>query len=306
MFMKKILLLFIFHALFFSFAFGQDDLDALLDAQESSEPKKEYVFATFKASRLINMNTVEMLAKGASEFRISHRFGKFNSGFYNFYGLDQATIRLGLDYGITDWLNVGFGRSSLQKNYDGFIKARLLRQVKGGMPISLAMFSSMAVSATKPVQDDPTDVFYGRIAYTHQVILAKKFSEYFSWQIAPTLVHRNLVNTAADKNTVFAVGTGGRLKLTKRMSLNAEYFYRIRTDANSPTFTENNDSFSLGLDIETGGHVFQLHFTNSVSMIEKGFIAETQGKWQDGAINFGFNITREFQFNNKKREEKTW
>jgi opacity protein-like surface antigen len=285
---------------------AQDELDAMLDEAEKAEKKRDYVSATFKATRMINMNTVEMLAKNAAEFRISHRFGRLNQGFYELWGLDQATIRLGLDYGITDWLNVGAGRSSSGKNYDAFLKARLLRQEKGGMPLTVNVFSSIAISAVKPVPNDPTNYFAGRIAYAHQIILGRKFNEYFSMQIVPTLVHRNLVETRKDKNTVAAIGAGGRLKLTKRVALNAEYFYRLKTDKESPTFTDFNNSFSIGFDIETGGHVFQLHFSNSLSMIEKGFVAETQGRWDKGDVFFGFNITREFQFGNKLKKEKTW
>ncbi|WP_241739112.1 DUF5777 family beta-barrel protein [Pontibacter beigongshangensis] len=275
---------------------AQDDLMALAEAQDSAA--EQVVGGTFKSTRLVNGHTVETNGSHALLFLISHRFGTVNSGAYNLFGLDQATIRLGLEYGITDNFTVGVGRSSLEKTYDGFVKYKLLQQKSPGaqMPVTLTLFSSMALTTLRrqnPEQDFP---FAGRLTYTHQLLLARKFSERLSVQLAPTLVHRNMVATGQDENNVYAFGAGGRYKLTKRTSVNAEYFYML-PGATADSFV---NVLSLGADIETGGHVFQLIFTNAQGMVEKFFIPQNQGTWASGDIYFGFNISRMFHLGGKK------
>ncbi|WP_338768795.1 DUF5777 family beta-barrel protein [Bernardetia sp. ABR2-2B] len=291
--------------LFFSyfliqFSFAQDDLDALLDEQEEESPTTDYVLGAYKSTRLINLHTTEKVAKGALEFRISHRFGTLDGGGYEFFGLDQATIRLAFEYGISDRVMIGLGRNSFQKTYDGLFKADLLRQSTGekNMPISLTYVGTAAINTLKPPTGQERTLA-NRLSYSNQLILSKKFSEGFSFLLAPSWVHRNLVPTENDANDIYALGFGGRIKLTKRTSFNAEYIYRLPVE-NSPLFDSFYNSLSIGFDIETGGHVFQLHLTNSRSMIEKGFIAETRGDWLDGGIHFGFNLTREFVVNRSK------
>ncbi|KOY85957.1 hypothetical protein AD998_07195 [bacterium 336/3] len=267
-------------------AYGQEDL---LKELENGTKDTTAVFSTFKGTRIINLQSIENPASKDLIFLISHRFGRLNEGISEFFGLDQATIRLGLEYGINDNIAVGLGRSSLNKTLDGFVKIKLLKQTADNrIPLSVSWFSSMAantLSYTNPAQDD---FLGGRMAYTHQLLLARKFSSKFSLQVSPTIVHRNLVNTPQDPNRVFAVAMGGRYKFTKRLAITAEYI---------PTFTDmpnNTQSVSLGLDIETGGHVFQLHFTNSQGMIDRYFVPETTGLWEKGDIYFGFNVARVF------------
>ncbi len=267
---------------------AQDDLLSLLEEEETVD----YVTASFKTNRVINLHSLENTAKGVLDFKIGHRFGFVNEGLSEFFGLDNATIRLGLDLGLTDNLAIGIGRSSFEKTVDGFVKYKLLRQSTGAryMPVTAAVFSSLAIKTT-PFQDpDRENLFSSRLFYSFQLIVGRKFNEGFSLQLSPTVVHRNLVETKADENDIFAIGIGARQKLTKRFSLNAEYIY-VLPDQLSGEF---RNSFSIGFDIETGGHVFQLHFTNSTSMIEKGFVTETVGNWLDGDIHFGFNISRVF------------
>ncbi|WP_242919869.1 DUF5777 family beta-barrel protein [Pontibacter liquoris] len=280
---------------------AQDDLLALAQAQDSL--KADQVASTFKGTRLVNGHTVETEGKGELLFLISHRFGTLNSGSYNFFGLDQATIRLGLEYGLTDQLTVGIGRSSLEKTYDGFLKFRLLQQKApgGGMPLSLTLFTSTAIRTLKGQTADTPDPFTSRLTYTHQLLMARRFNEKFSLQLAPTLVHRNLVATRAEENNVYALGAGGRYKLTKHTSFNAEYYYLLP----GPTADNFRNTLSLGFDVETGGHVFQLIFTNAQGMIEKLFIPQTTGSWSNGDIYFGFNISRSFSLGGKKSWEKT-
>ncbi len=298
-FLSAFLLLF-FTCFSSQFTFAQDDLDALLDEQEKENPKTEYTTGAYKSTRLINLHTTEKVAKGALEFRISHRFGTLDGGGYEFFGLDQATIRLGFEYGLSDRIMIGVGRNSFQKTYDGLFKADLLRQSTGekNMPISLTYVGTAAINTLKSTVGQE-QTFANRLTYTNQLILSKKFSEGFSFLLAPSWVHRNLVPTENDANDIYALGFGGRVKLTKRTSFNAEYIFRMPV-ADSPLFDSYYNSLSVGFDIETGGHVFQLHLTNSRSMIEKGFIAETGGDWLDGGIHFGFNITREFVLRKSK------
>jgi hypothetical protein len=272
----------------------QDDLLSLLEEEETTE----YINASFKTNRVINFHSLENTAGGVLDFKIGHRFGTLNGGFYELFGLDNATIRLGLDYGISDVFTVGLGRSSYQKTYDGYVKYKWLRQSTGkrNMPISAALLLTSAVQTLAWANPERDNFFSSRLYYTTQLIIGRKFNESFSLQLSPTMVHRNLVRTNTEKNDVYGVGAAGRFKLTKRISVNGEYMYLLPGQVAS----DIKPSLSLGFDIETGGHVFQLHFTNSTSMIEKGFIAENTNSWADGGIHFGFNVSRVFTIVRKK------
>jgi hypothetical protein len=267
----------------------EDDLLSLLGEDEATT---EYVVASFKTNRVINLHSLENTAGGVLDFKINHRFDVINNGIYDLFGLDGARIRLGFDYGLTDYLTIGVGRSGFQKTYDGFAKYKFIRQSKGkrNMPISAALLLSTAVETVKWANTDRENYFSSRLFYTTQLVIGRKFNERFSLQVSPSMVHRNLVSTLAEKNDVYSVGVAGRIKLTKRLTFNGEYIYLL------PNQVADNikNSLSIGFDIETGGHVFQLHFTNSTSMIEKGFIAETTNSWLDGGIHFGFNVSRVF------------
>ncbi|MEZ4888419.1 MAG: DUF5777 family beta-barrel protein [Chitinophagales bacterium] len=286
--------------LFTSCAFAQDDLLDLLGEDETAVPETEYIKASFKTTRVINAHSLENTAGGVLDIKISHRFGFLNGGLYELFGLDQATIRIGGDYGITDWLMVGLGRSSFEKTYDGFVKFKLIRQSQGAkqIPITLAFASNVAIKTLEWRNLDRENYFSSRLTFTHQFILGRKFSESTTLQLMPTLVHRNLVEMTTEKNDVLALGIAGRQKLSKRIALNFEYYY-VLPDQILDKYT---NSLSLGFDIETGGHVFQLHFTNSTSMIEKGFVTETVGNWLNGDIHFGFNVSRVFTVKKRKRK----
>jgi len=287
---KLLTILFLLLSLSSTKSFGQD----LMDELGGDEPTTDYAYATFKTSRVILNHSIQNIAPNEMLLIISHHFGALNMGAYNMFGLDQATIRIGLEYGVNRWLTVGAGRSSYKKMVDGFAKIQLLRQSSGkiNMPISLTYFTSMGINTLKWENPDRKNYFSSRLSYVHQLLIARKFSSAFSLQLMPTVVHRNLVSKVADQNDVFAMGAGGRLKLTQRLSVNAEYFYLL------PGETADNfeNTLSLGLDIETGGHVFQLFFTNATPINENAFITETTGDWFKGDIFFGFNITRTFSF----------
>lgn len=286
-------------SLFATPLFAQDDdIDNLLD---ESKPETEYVLASFKTTRVINALSLENTHAGVLDFKISHRFGFLSGGAYEFFGLDQAYMRIGFDYGITPWLMVGVGRSNYEKTFDGLLKAKILRQSKGkrNIPISIEYAATAALKSQKFNNADQQNYFSSRMAYTHQLILGRKFSEAVSFQIMPTLVHRNLTPSPNDKNDVFAIGAAGRVKLTKRIAINGEYYYVLPNQIVGMG-TDYHNSLSLGFDIETGGHVFQLHFTNSTSMVEKGVITETVGDWLKGDIHFGFNVSRVFTITSPK------
>ena len=269
----------------------------LLNDSMAVHTKTGYVTGTFKATHVVNMQTVESAAKGDLNFVIQHRFGQLNSGSYNFFGLDNATLRLGLDYGITDRLNVGIGRSSYLKTFDGYLKYKLLRQTESGkMPVSVSVLGTVTDYTQNFIGKDYLNMKY-RTAYSAQLLIARKISSHLSLQVTPTYLHYNLVPTVNDKNDLFALGMGGRMKITKRMSINAEYNFLPSGQVVSSTV---HNSFSLGWDIETGGHVFQLVFSNSQSMLETQYLAQTTGTWGKGDIYFGFNISRNFNLKKKK------
>lgn len=275
---------------------AQDD-DLLNLLEEKNKPGTDITIATFKATRVVTGHSAECAAKGDLHFLISHRFGPLNSGFSDFYGLDNSTIRLGLDYGITNNINVGLGRSSFLKTYDVFFKWRLLRQKSGAssFPFTATWVSSMYLNSTKYDDDIRNEYFLARLDYHHSLLLARKFGEFVSIQLMPTIVHRNLVPIQEDKNTIFALGAGASLRLTPSIRANAEYYYTFPNQIVSPVGSKlPTNTLSVGLDIETGGHVFQLHLTNSRAMTEKFLVDSTTGQWGKGDIHFGFNISRVF------------
>ena len=274
----------------------EEDLLSMLGEEKTTD----YATASFKTNRIINGHSIENTAAGVLDFKISHRFGPVRQGVYDMFGLDAATIRIGFDYGITDRLMIGVGRNGNEKIIDGFAKYRILRQSTGkrNMPISLSYLIDGQIKTLKFSDAERDNKFTSRLYYTHQLLLARKFSKGLSLQLMPTLVHRNLVPTRDENNDVLAIGIGGRTKLTKRVALNVEYYY-VPEGQISTTYA---NSLSIGFDIETGGHVFQLHFTNTNAMSYKGFITETPEDWffknDEGrmlsGIRFGFNVSRVF------------
>lgn len=278
---------------------AQDSLLALLDSQAIRQ--HEEVIATFKASRIVNGQSIEGAGAGELQFVVAHRFGQVNEGLGTFFGLDDASTMLSLEYGLSPRLQVALQRSSFNKTVDGFLKYRFLDQtVNDRMPLSAALFLQASVNTSATSPDAPVQPeFKHRWAYVSQLLLARKFGPAFSFQLSPTLLHRNLVPFREDPVNLPVLGAGARFKLTERISINAEYFYRFRKDQGA-TF----DPFALGMDIETGGHVFQLHLTNARQMTERGFLAETGGDFFDGDIHFGFNISRVFQLRKETKQGK--
>jgi hypothetical protein len=277
------------------------DLSALLN-DNSKTGKHEPVGAIFETTRVINGQSIEMTGKGILDFKISHRFGAINGGVSQFFGLDGAVTQLGFDYGVTKWLTVGVSRSTFNKEYEGYAKVRLLTQTEDGhMPISLDY-----VGAATIMSDDASNYGTGdayrfsyRMSYMNQLLIARKFSSRLSLQLMPTILHYNLVDLDVDPNNVIAIGAGGRYKLSNRFSLNVEYYFQVPGEK----LANYKNSLSVGVDIQTGGHVFQLFFTNSSGITERAFVGQTTDSWSKGQIHFGFNISRIFQIVHPKEFE---
>lgn len=274
---------------FVSLPLISQNLDEMLAELEKDQVQS--VIATFKGTRIVNGHSVEVRQKSDFEFLISHRFGRLNSGGYEFFGLDQSNIRMGFEYALTNNFTVAIGRNSYEKTYDSYIKYRLLRQTKEvtSIPVSITLFGSATQKTLKDYPTTNTPDFVNTLAYSGQILIARKFSPIFSLQLSPTIIHFNRVKSI-DPNDVFTTALSGRVKLTQRVALNAEYNY-VLTPLKS---IESENNIAFGIDIETGGHVFQLIFTNSIAMIEKSFVAETTGNFFKGDIHFGFNISRIF------------
>jgi hypothetical protein len=280
--------------------FGQD-LDQLLSSiSENNTP--DYVYGTFKGTTIINGQSTEVPGHMDLQFNISHRFGAINQGIYTLFGIDQGTTRLGFEYGLKDIVGLSIGRSTYEKTYDGAVKVKLIRQQIGlkNIPVTVTLYSAMFINTLKWQYPDRDNLFSSRLSYDVQLLIARKFNKNLSIQITPSYIHKNLVPAPEDQNNIFSMGFGGRYKLTRRFSLNGEYYWLL------PGETANNYSNSLGLgfDIESAGHVFQIMATNSQLMFARGFITETEGKWSQGDIFLGFNIYRVFSTGKRDKNKK--
>jgi hypothetical protein len=294
--MKKIILI-AFALIFNSSLIAQSDMDLL---EQDGKKTRDPVLATFKGTRLVNFHTNENPGKRTLEFRISHRFGVINdnstnSPAYNAFGLDGgASIRLGLEYSYDGRLAFGIGRTSAEKMLDGFIKYKVLMQtVDNHMPISLTLMGGVYTARQKDTKYDGYGLA-GRTSYCTQVIIARKFNEKLSLLIAPTVLHYNLVDSAKDKNTGFVIAAVARYKVNRRTAITAEYGYRASKNFSNNSATNYHDSFAIGIDIETGGHVFQMHFTNSFGIVENQFFMKTTDTWKTLGVRLGFNVSRMF------------
>ncbi len=283
------------------FAQSPDDLLNMV----AEKPKKEFVSATFKTTRLINFHTVEVLSKRSLDFRISHRFGDFNSGAYQAWGIDGgANIRLALEYCHGSRLMFGIGRTSGKKIADGFLKYRLLKQTTkgGGMPVSVTLFTSVYHTFLQNVIIDGENKYQSipdRLSYCHQIMVGRKFNSRFSFQLTGAMVHVNLVDKISDKNDCFVIGGVTRFKFAKRQAITVEYGYRLNKYSKEKYY----DSFGIGYDLETGGHVFQIHLTNSFGLTEDQYFMYTNTSWENWGIRLGFNISRVFSLQGRGKSE---
>jgi hypothetical protein len=279
--MKKLLLL----SLVLPFtAFAQEDLLAGVD----STATKTKVEAAFKGLKIVNLESTKLAAKKDLYFIVAHRFGSIKEDFEGFYGLDNAVTQLKFVYGLTNWLTVGAARSEQAFDFSG--KYTIQPQISGGFPLAIVGFSSIAFNNTLKESAYPKMTFSDRAIYVQQLLISRKFNDKLSLEIAPTFFHENFVLVDDQDNSQYAIGMGGRYKLSKRWSVNIDYAAHLNRSGNSPY----KDPLSVGVDLETGGHVFQMHFTSSQGIHEAGFLGNTTGDWGKGDIFFGFNLLRVF------------
>lgn len=296
-------------------SFAQDDLLDLVKEDPKNEPAKK-VYATFKTTKIVNAQNIETVKKRNIDFRVTHRFGNIynssspnalNEAAHSAFGLDNSTdIRTSFDYGITDELTIGIGRSKYREMNDATIKWRFLTQREDNkMPVSVCFYGNIGYTSMT------TDNLYAgtirpktneahRVQYASQLLIARKFNSWLSLQIMPTYIHRNFIkqqlntnNGKEDQNALLSLGIGGRLKMSKRMALVVDYFYNFSEyQTNNPNDYYN--PLGVGLEIETGGHVFHINYTNGAAILESSLLTSTQDTWTKGQIKLGFNISRWF------------
>jgi len=269
-------------------ASAQDDLLKQLDTVKPKE--KQVEIAAFKGLQICNMQSTKLAAKGEWYVLISHRFGDLTEGLDNFFGLDDAYTKIGAIYGITNGLSVGLSRQTNNKIYELTAKYRIKSQEENGFPVTVVGYNTMDINTNLSTDIYPNLEFNNRLAYTTQLLVSRKFSDRFSAEIAPVFIHKNLYDPTTERDNQFVIGTGGRYKLTKRLSVNLEYAARI----DAPENDVYHDLLSVGLDIETGGHIFQLVFSNCQTMNDVYVFSNATGKWNGGSIYFGFNLYRVF------------
>lgn len=266
---------------------SQEDLLSEIDTDSIID---NYASAAFKGLKIVNFESTKLVAKKELTLVVSHRFGSIENGLDSFFGLDDAVTRINFIYGISESFNLGVSRSSFQKIYEMSAKYRLLRQQQNGFPFTVVGFNSILINTSLEEDNLPKLEFKHRLGYTTQLLISRKVNTNLSVEFAPTFFHDNYVALNNQDNSQFALGFGGRYKISKRLSLNIDYGWHLNRASNSPF----KNPLSIGLDLETGGHVFQMHFTNAQPMNTNGFLSQAAGNWSEGDIYFGFNLSRVF------------
>jgi hypothetical protein len=261
---------------------AQDNLLDNLDTDTNATT----VWPSFKGLQIVNLQSTKMVGQGDLYFVVSHRFGSLKDGINTFFGLDNATTKLGFIYGIKNWVSIGILRHTLNKTYELAFKYRLINQNENSL-ISLVGYNTIQINSQLDKDVYPQLSFQNRLSYTSQVLISRSLSKNLTMELIVSYIHKNVYNPIIENQKQFSIGGGGRFKLSKRLSVNAEYMY-----SNMPSFYRN--PLSLGLDIETGGHVFQLLFTNSQGMTESSYLTNAAGDWANGDVYFGFNLYRVF------------
>lgn len=278
-------------------AFSQNSLLSEIDTVKADTK----VESAFKSLKIVNLESTKLAGKGDFYLVVAHRFDYINHGFDDFFGIDNANTQIKFLYGVKDWLTVHIARSGFQETIDSGIKYRLMSQEKEGFPVTIVGFNSIAVNAEMKKENYPKLEFENRLSYVTQLLISRKFTDKLSLEIAPSYFHENTLKDILDENNAvilpnpqnndqFAIGMGGRYKFAKRWSFNMDYAAHLNR-ASQSIYT---NPFSVGVDLETGGHVFQMHFTNSRAMHESGYLGQTTGSWSKGEIAFGFNLVRVF------------
>ncbi len=265
-------------------SFAQEDLLSEIDTTLT----KQSVSSAFKALKIVNLESTKLAAKGDLYFIVAHRFGSVKDGFEGFWGLDNANTQIKFLYGLKDWLTISGARNELA--YDFSVKYRLKDQVENGFPVAIVGFNSLAINNTLKESLYPNMTFQNRLIYVSQLLISRKFTDRLSLELAPTFFHENFVVDDLQDNSQYALGIGGRYKITNRWSINADYAAHL----NRASGSIYKNPLSIGVDLETGGHVFQMHFTSSQGIHEAGFLGQSTGDWTKGEVFFGFNLARVF------------
>ena len=273
--------------LFTVLLFSQEDLLSEID---TATEKPLYASAVFKGLKVINFESTKLVAKGGFNFSVSHRFGTVKNGFQNLFGLDEAVTHLNFVYGLSEHINISASRSSNQKIYEVATKFRLVNQQAGKMPFTVVGYTSVLANTALDSDNLPKLEFKHRLSYVAQLLVSRKMNKNLSLILSPTFFHDNYLTDDFQDNSQYGVGFGGRYKLGKRWSLNTEYGVHLNRSENSLY----KNPFSVGVDLETGGHVFQLLFTNSQSMNTNGVFGTSTGDWGESDVYFGFNLARSF------------
>lgn len=289
--MKKLVFLLLFLPIL---TMAQDDL--LNELEQEVPDEQQPVTSVFKGIKIVNFESTKLVGEKQLQFIISHRFGDLSDGIDNFIGLDDATARIQFVYGVTDWLNVGISRSGFNKTYDAAVKYRFLRQAEGGSPVTLVGYHLFTINTDLDSDLFPEITFSDRLGYANQLLISRKFNDWLSLQLIPTYFHDNTVIEDGQDNSQFALGIGGRFKFTKRLAFIGDYGIHL----NRVSGSDFNNSLALGIEIETGGHVFQIHVSNSRAIFANGFLGQARGDFGDGNVFLGFNISRAFSLGSKK------
>ncbi len=296
--MKSYILVFMLLSLFYS---ATAQTDSVMNALEKSSAGDETVISTFKSSRLILSQTTTMVKKHDLDFKVAHRFGDIggtDGGSKTFWGLDNSSdIYIAFDYGISDKLNIGFGRSKYEQLLDLELKYALVQQTASHNPISIALIAKAGFTPYK-VSTKVFNDYLNRFSYLGQAIISRKFSSAFSLQVSPTVLIRNLTLSPADEKTLFALGAAARYKFTNRFGLVVDYYHVFSNYRSHNTNINFYDPLGLGIEIETGGHVFTLNFVNAKAIVENNFLANSTSSWGKGQYRFGFTIARMFTLHN--------
>jgi hypothetical protein len=278
----------IFCFFWLSFSFAQDDLLKELDSTNNS--KKEIEIAAFKGLQIGTMQSTKLASKGEWYFLVAHKFGDLTEGFNNFFGFDNANTKIGGLYGVTNWLTLGVSRHTLDKNYELTAKYKLANQEVNGFPITIVGYNTMDINSELDEDEFPGLEASDRFAFSTQLLISRKFSNNFSLELNPIYIHKNLYESMYEETANFLLAIGGRYKLSKRISLTMEYAARL--NATETSFYHN--PASIGLDIETGGHIFQLVFSNSQALNDVSYFTKANGITDGKGIYFGFNLYRVF------------
>ena len=274
--------------------FSQSNLLDMID-DDTDEASTE-VSSTFKSYKLVNFETPKLVPKNHLNFIVAHRFGSVKNGIEDLFGLDIASTRLQFVYGLSDKINLSFSRSKFRRTYDFGAKYHIINQKKNGFPFTIAGHHLLGIDTSLDENLLPGIRFANRLRSTHQLIMASKINDKLSVEFVPTILHDGLVQLEEQDNLQYALGFGGRYLFTKRMGIVVDYGLHLNRASTSPY----KNVFSIGYEIETGGHVFQLHFSNAQGMYENAFITQAAGDWSKRDFFFGFNINRIFNLKSKK------